>query len=467
MLTILRHQIVDGLKDSRFLFLAAVVLIAFIVNGMTYADRYHLAYEDWRNSTVGTTRFLEARIDNLQNLVRYFQPMFKPPSALAFIADGGEDNMPNSMYVNAFLYLNPERQNRGNEMLPAFPPVDWVFIVGTVMSLLAIMLGFRAVCGEKRDGTLGLLLSYQVSRLKLFFGKYFGLVSVLIITFIVAVAINLSILHLSGALPITWQVITNIGWSVLISLLFLSLILLFALAISSLVRIPAVALVILLISWLLGIIAVPGLARILGENAVDVPSETDVNRDIQAARSDIWDNAKEGAGSWYSNPEYRFTQAARNRAEVYLAIADARQKIHNRAARARMNQAELIHSIAALSPFGLLNKSLQELSGTGITGFKALNDAAQRYQQQLHSFTVERDRIDPDSPHNIYFGVESGCFSTKPVELSTIPRNHILWPEGGLPRNQQLPWIGLLILVATNLVVMLFAFLALLRYDPR
>lgn len=48
-----------------------------------------------------------------------------------------------------------------------------------LLPLIALMLGFDAIVGERERGTLNLLLSYPISRTQLLLGKYFGLAAAL------------------------------------------------------------------------------------------------------------------------------------------------------------------------------------------------------------------------------------------------------------------------------------------------
>ncbi len=470
MLEIVRHQIIEGLRDARFIFIALLVLVAFAANGFIYAERSRSAMEDWSEAVADTTRMLATRAGNLQEISSYPQRMVKHPSALAFIADGGEERIPNTLLVNAFRHRTESLANRGNEMFPIIPVVDWVFIIGTVMTLLALLLSFGSICGEKRDGTLRQMLSYPVSRMKIFVGKYLGLLFVLTITLLVGIAVSISIMFLSGTLPLTERVITAVGWAVIISILCLSFFLLSGIAVSSLVQRPAVALVILMIFWLVCIIAIPGLARLLGENAVSVPTSFDVDRESSAKGDEIWVSAPDRTFNWSSAPEYRFTEDAQNRATYVKLYADEMQRISDRATSAWIRQAEFIQTVSCASPAGLLGDALQRLSGTGISGYKAFRRNARRYNQQLYAFAVQRDSLDPDTPHNVYswgVSIDEGTFSTRPVELSSFPRYHTLWLEGGLPEEQDWPLIHILLFLAGNLQMAILAFIALARYDPR
>ena len=470
MIYIAKRQLIEGLKDSKYLFIATLVLLAFAANAVIYTEQYRLAKEDWQDNIAGTTEQLGLRNENLQEISSYAQRMVKPPSALAFIADGWEQKLPNMLLVNAFTYGYPENLSRGNEMFSILPPVDWVFIVGSLMTLMALLLSFGAFAGEKRDGTLQQVLSYPVSRASVFFGKYLGLLAVLVVTLVLGSAINLAMLYSFGALPVSYQILLVIGWAFVLSVLCLSFVLLVGMAVSSLVHRPAVSLVILMVFWLVAMVALPGMARLFGENAVSVPSPFDIEKATDDSFNDIWYNAPEGAGSWYSDPRYAFSEPARRRAEVVTRIVSEDTKIRMRAMNSCIRQAETIRRYYCASPSFLLDDALQQLCGTGISGFKSFFETAQRYQQHLNDFTIERDSNDPDSPHTVYawwFGATANTYSMKPVELSAFPRYHTLWEEGGLYPEMEWPWFHMLIFLAGNLLAATVAFIALARYDPR
>ncbi len=467
MWTIARHQLMDGLKDAKFLFLAVIVLLAFLLNGIVYSERYHLAMESWQDSLNTTNSMLSERSNNLQELANYPQSMIKPPSALLFIADGGDSRMPNAFTVNAFVCQNPRLITRGNEKMPVLMSMDWSFIVGSIMSLLAFLLGFGSVCGEKRDGTLRLVLSYPVSRLSFFIGKYLGLLATLLITLVVGALASLVILVFSGALPLTLPVVTAISWALIISAASLSFMLLLAMAVSGLVSRPSIALVMLLVIWIITVVAIPGAARLLGERMVAIPSSFEVAANMSKAEGDIWRSTPSEDQSWDRNPH---SQGALGWGRAVIKILDAKQKIRAAAVQDQIRQAEYINSYRTFSPAGLLDHALKDISTTGIAGFKALNSAARRYRQQMYSFTEQRDRVDPDSPHILSSwgsSSDTGVFSTKPVGFSSVPKSESLWIAGGLPKDQPLPLWQLTVFILGNLFAATVAFIAFNRFDPR
>lgn len=469
MFTVMKHQLAEGLKDARFIFLAVLILSAFLINGLIFSEQHNAGRASWQSAVRENTRLFEPTAANLQDLSNYEQTMVKPPSPLAFVGGGREDELPNSLTVNAFRYLNPEKVSRDNRVMPVVPAVDWIFIIGSLMTLLAIFISYNSICGEKRDGTLVLVLSNKISRLQIFLGKYLGLMIVLVLTLLMGVAFNLTLLFFSGAWPVTAQILEVLAYVLLFSILMLSFMVLLGVTVSSLTKQPAVSLVVLLVLWVGFVVIIPGMAWILSEQMVKVPSSFELEREMAAAEEVIWDNKGEKAQNLTGD---LFSENYRLWAEGWVEILAMQQLKRDDAVATQIKQAELIHLYSSFSPTGLLETSLQKLCSTGIEGFKSFYGTAGSYQRQFHAFVVDRDQEDdnPRNPHLVNSqGNRSlaGTFSRLPVDFATVPRWHNMFREGGLPGDGEFPMMEFVILVLGNLLVAVIGFLAFARYDPR
>ena len=58
--------------------------------------------------------------------------------------------------------------------LKTFLEIDWAFVMGLIVSFVAILFTYDAVCGEREDGTLRLMLSGSVPRDGVLLGKFIG-----------------------------------------------------------------------------------------------------------------------------------------------------------------------------------------------------------------------------------------------------------------------------------------------------
>ena len=467
MLNIARRQITEGLRDAKFLFLAAVVLLAFLANAVIFTDSYKAKMEDYKLHQVDTNRLMQELCGNLQQVAVFLQEFLLPPSPLEFIAEGGGSTMPNVIEMNTFARWNIKYQHGTNDHLPSLPAFDWVFIVGVLMTLLALLVSYSAVAGEKRDGTLSLVLSNPLSRLQLFAGKALGLIFVLLICLLIGVSLNILTMQLLGGPPLDADTIWPICWAVALSALTVSAFVLLGLAVSSMTRSPAVSLVILLVIWVLSVFAAPGIARLVSEQTVELKTQANINDEIERKYEEIQQAASRFANDWNGDA---FAENVPDRAQLRIDVADARMKIYDDYHADLTNQVLVSNSLSSVTPYGLLTDGLQKTCGTGVYGFLQLQKNAIQYRRQLHDFVVNTDKNDKDTPHLVYGGrsyFDEGVFSQKPVSFSSVPKATALWTPSGLSPEREWPLVQLLIMLGFNLVAGLAALIALLRYDPR
>ena len=467
MFTLARFRMMEGLKDAKFIFLCTLIVVAFLFNGMVYSEKYRLEWSNYQDGVADNTEGLDAASSSLMSVAAFNQNVLMPPSPLSFVADGGSRMLPNAVVVNAFARFDLLHLHRGNYKLPLLIAVDWTFIIGGLMTLLAIVVSFGAVSGEKRSGTLRLALSNPLSRLSLFLGNYFGLLAVIIVALLLGAIVNLVTIEVMGGPPLNEETLTTLGWAFVLAVLCLSAFLLAGLAASAMTGRPAVALVVLLVIWVLAVVATPGVARLLSEQMVEIPSQQFVREEQTRVGEEIRDSYPPIIGRFTGNP---FEEGMPLRAESTSRVTQARQRIRDEADAAQVRQVSLAQGIASVSPFGLLSDGLQTLSSTGIHGVEQLTRNAERYRRQLHNFVIDRDRQDPESAHLVYGdgrGVERNTFSMRETPLEIIPRAGALWTASGLSRDRPWPLWQMVWLLAYNLLAGLIAFVALIRYDPR
>lgn len=142
---------------------------------------------------------------------------------------------------------------------------DFTTVIALVLTFLAVVLGFDAICGEREQGTLKLVLSNSVSRGQVVAAKLLGGGIALWLSLAVAFTIALLILlanpdvHLSGD---DW-----LRLSLLFVLSCLILLVIYALSVmvSAFTRSPATSLILCLFGWLIGGVgyanALPALCR--------------------------------------------------------------------------------------------------------------------------------------------------------------------------------------------------------------
>ena len=130
--------------------------------------------------------------------------LYKRPSPLTFIADGGDAFLPSrtmsagswrlygsaSIWAMGVPHLNMEALSNPR---PTAVVIDWVFIITYLLSFIPLLFTFDALSGERERGTLRLCLANSISRPALLVGKFLGSFITVLIVFYFAVFFNLTI----------------------------------------------------------------------------------------------------------------------------------------------------------------------------------------------------------------------------------------------------------------------------------
>jgi len=162
-----------------------------------------------------------------------------------------------------------------------FPAVDLTFIAGVVLSLMALMISFDAVSGEKVKGTLKLLLSNSVSRASIVLGKWLGLT--LVILFPLSVGLIISLLLFFG---ITGVALSGGNWIALglqfgAIFLFVGLFTAIGITISAFTSTPTRSIFVCLIAWGLLAFIIPQVSLAAADAAAPLPVVQQVERTLR------------------------------------------------------------------------------------------------------------------------------------------------------------------------------------------
>lgn len=144
---------------------------------------------------------------------------------------------------------------------------DMVTNIGVIGAILAIILGYNAVSGEKERGNLKLLLSYPLYREDVINGKFIGKIGVLVLTFVIV-----SILSIASALilgiTLTWSdfsaIILFMGISTVYLITFLGISIFF----SAVSKNGTSAMLNSFMFWILSTMVITSFSGIIAEAAV-------------------------------------------------------------------------------------------------------------------------------------------------------------------------------------------------------
>lgn len=257
---IAKKEFHHNLLTFRFLFGGLICLLviplAAWVGSRDYKTR--LATYD------GKVNEAENQIEQVHIYSRLFIRVERPPSPLSIFNQGYDVRMGTQTTIG---YGTPPSSltggNRGNEYLVEFQGLDITTVVRVILSLLALLLTFDAISGEREAGTLRLLLANRVARWQIILGKYLGALITLAVPLVAALIlvalVVLSVAHIYFTASL-WIATFTLAASYL---LYASIMLLLGFAISVLVRSSAVSLILTLTTWFLLIFVTPNMGSMV------------------------------------------------------------------------------------------------------------------------------------------------------------------------------------------------------------
>jgi|GEM_PF-5848709 len=330
--------------------------------------------------------------------------VLKRPSPLAFLAEGQSKNLPAYLLVSASFVDYPLADVSKRPFLASRPSLDWAFVIGYLFSLVALLMSFDAVAGERERGTLKLVLSHNVSRATVLAGKWGGIMMVLVPVFLLGAAINLSIIITSRVINFTAEIMTVIAWVVGLTIIFLGAHVIIGLLASSLAAKASTALVICFVFWVIEVVLVPSSAALASQFLAPIPDSKiyqtelksaqqryDVNRpeisslmiDEILDRPDLSDREKENQLNELQQTIIRQHRQAYE--TLHRELIQIREQYVNRLIR----QSHMVQLLSAMSPVSLYQSLLSSLAGTDFRNHELFYRAANQYRQSFARW-VER-----------------------------------------------------------------------------
>jgi ABC-type transport system involved in multi-copper enzyme maturation permease subunit len=452
--TLFRKEVLVQILSSRFIFSLLVGSILMVGSTWVLVRNYeeqvrsYQAFEAEHARQIGSYETgADTRLDALSMGGRILD---RRPPALSFLLAGIYQDLPKSFWVSNYDGPTPETSivdNRGKHL---FELVDFRFIVGVIFSLLALLLSYDAINGEKQTGTLRLTFANPVSIRHLLLAKWASLNVVLGSAFLASLGISLAIALANPSVSLGRDDTLRLLLIVVVSLLYLSVFVALGLLVSCLFREPYSAVAASLLVWVLLVFVVPGAAPYLaaaGEKAPDfvgtvVSRQDDLGYNYREIRQKHLDEGKDWqTASRLTNEQWT------NVVEPELAanVSRANEEFLNR----KVRLIERGREIARLSPYGSFSLAVTELAGVGVGGQLEFEKATERYRREFKQFI---QRQEAQERHN-------------EVSASDVPAFRFE-PAAAVPALEGAAFeLALLALVAVALFSA--SYLRMIRYDVR
>ena len=270
---IIQREFFDHLNSLRFALTVIIMAALMVTNAVVHLQSYPDKVRSYSENVASDRDKLQSRTELYEQLRKGPGKLYKQPSALTFIADGGDAFLPNrgtqswgswsrsasfSGQVKSIWSLDyPTANPNAHDLRPKATKIDWVFIITYLLSFIPLLFTFDALSGERESGTLRLCLANSISRPALLVGKFLGTLIAVLIPFYFAVLLNLAVISTDSWTQLGAADWGRLGMIMLIATSYASIFIAIGLMVSAGTRDTRVSLVVLLIIWVALVVFMP------------------------------------------------------------------------------------------------------------------------------------------------------------------------------------------------------------------
>jgi ABC-type transport system involved in multi-copper enzyme maturation permease subunit len=474
----IRKEILDSLLNMRFMALAvfSIVLmpLSALINYEYFQERRAAFDSQYAEYNTEEPNWWDLRV-------------YRPPMLLSSLGRGTEPYMP----IYYAFTDDADATRPGNieaqefSALSTFGSFDLLFLVQVVFSLLAVLLAFDMVAGEKERGTLRAVLANPVPRDTVLLGKFIGGFLVLWMVFLIGALLLYLILVLFDGRFASPEMLGRIGFIFVLATLFLGAFYSLGLMVSVFCHSTRTAIVALLVVWVVLQLVIPKAGEMISSVVVPVRSQEAVRIEKRKVIEDLDEAMQNKGGEDYTRltgrPDFegafellgsdapeaeQFKAAYQEMARGYeQQKRDRVREIDMDYLRQKEHQRNVSRLIALLSPAPALTFLLTDAAGTGDLAYQNYRDAVMAHYQIIDREVYSKRR---SQRYQIRLGgssISSNFGGGSDVDLEAVPAFTIKEPE---LRNVLWENAWALATILIYLVVpFVVAYVAFLRYVVR
>jgi len=387
MIDIVKKEILENLATYRFYVLTALMSAMILVSIIVSYGDYHLRAENY---------------DILRPGPKESDKIILPPEPLSIFARGLDANAGRLYQLSARgIEVQPSQQSI-NRLSSLFSVPDMVFVIKVILALVALLFSFDAICGEKEQGTLKLMLAGRTRRASLVLGKLAGRFILVFAPFLVLFVIASATVSLLPDVRAGGTYWLRLAIILAGAALYVASFVALGTLVSSLSHRSSTSMMLALAAWVLFVFVVPNMGVTVAQAVSDVPPADRVEMQtrlaaIQSIYQTLQDN-KNAREKDYSRIMFQIRESNNHLFQTY---------------RPELNRLiELTRAIVRFSPSGAFAFFATELANTGLSRDIRMKDAIWMYIDRnfnrfggLEKGQVEQFQFRPDSPGEQLSGV--------------------------------------------------------------
>jgi len=287
-LTLIQKEMMHHILSVRFV---ALLLMCLLLIPLTLSINYRSYRQDLvdyqeavrlaniEETTVNPKMPLEPEIEVSKLILK--------PTPLSVFANGLEDSLPSYLGITRNGVTHGLPSTFSAPLSQLLGHLDFLFIVSTVFSLLALLFTFDVVAGEREAGTIRITLSNAVPRDLFLWGKLIGGYLVFVVPFLVSFLFGLLLLVLQGFPLGEFGIFLRVLSLTLLSLLYIGVFFAIGTVISTYLDSTKTALIIAFTVWVFAVLITPRLGFLAAKVIAPARTAQSVYMERKALRDDL------------------------------------------------------------------------------------------------------------------------------------------------------------------------------------
>ena len=398
---IAKKEFLLNLMTFKFAVGTIVCVVLTAVFAPILAKDYQQRLKDYNDNVSAN----EAKLREVKVYEVLTPTIYRPPALLSVFAEGLEKRIGNSAKIE--LKSIPELNAAPTEVNPylsIFPALDISLIFKVVISLLALLVAYDVISGEREQGTLKLILSNTAARHQVLLGKLIAGLLTLVVPITLTFIVELLVLEFFPMVDLGWSDWARIALTYIASIVFVSAIYNISLLFSCLAKRSAISLILGLFSWVVFVVVVPnGSVYLARRTHLLAPKEKRegqikaLTEKYKSEREEIraklppggWEYDADGPfGEWYvllctpSGAEHwQKLSALMNPLEI--KYADKFWEVERTYLGDLFKQNYLAKSLSRISPVSLYGNVASTLAGTDLASLQYFTDNVRVHRNKV------------------------------------------------------------------------------------
>jgi ABC-type transport system involved in multi-copper enzyme maturation permease subunit len=392
LVTLIGKEIAGHVRSLRFALTFVLFVVLFLVSFFVLTSEYQERMR-WYTLSRNSHRQVLLQLRDLEDKRQQADQLLssqgiyadRQPQSLSIFVRGLEESVPAHIRTGRYESHLIDARSHRNPLFSLFTDPDYGYLGNIVVSLLALLFLFDAICGEKERSTLKLVLANPVPRDLVVLGKWIGGYLCLAVPFLAALAGGLVYVVATGAILLDGETLTRLLWIAGVSLLYIALFSSLGLLISTLTSRSSTALLVALFTWVGWVLVVPNLAPVVARLAAPVPTRQKISAENAAIDQETLLRLQRVRRTLLGYGR-RAQQAGE---EIRREGERRKQRVEQFYEEEMQRQVDLGQALSRLSPAASFRYATTELAATGIGFYASFRKSSRRFQDGFREYAEQ------------------------------------------------------------------------------